>query len=338
MATDESPGRPTGPYVAPAEHFRSRLPHLVPLLSSYVVPHGRLQHVAQCADGVLDFTITALTDDEVDRPDPRRLQALAHVDQQLSFTTTQLDRRLTAVRSGRLIRLVAQADTGAVICNSVVAGRHVVGAILTADESVAGGHPRGRPQVDEADRALARLTRDLRRRISLPSLNPGAYDNLPDPQDEEPDDGSNLDDVEPTVVGDGEHELVAACRAALSPGDVHYLAYHRDRTMHFSVDILAHERLSDFFWSIDPATRRRFYQVLGGEFDVLAADLNRKVHRVLADPIIRVVLDVEEGAIYYFRLRPHEYLLGVTLRQERVDHADVRIDQLVSQILDATGR
>jgi hypothetical protein len=40
------------------------------------------------------------------------------------------------------------------------------------------------------------------------------------------------------------------------------------------------------------------------------------------------VLDVEQGAIYYYRIRPAEYLVGVTIIQRKVAEADRKIAEI----------
>ena len=298
------------------------------LLRPAVSATGPLHHVARCTDGVRDLALDALDDVLPFDPDAHGGQldrgTLTLADQQLSLTATQLDRRLAPARSGGLIRLVAQGDPGAFYCNSIIPGAHLVGAVLTSTPARRGEHPRGHPEVGRGDQALSGLTSELRRMIMLGSQDPGGYEH---PESPEP-------RTEPRTVhasGDPRHRLAPLLRAALSPDDVHYLAYYHRGEARCSFDVLADRELAPFFAVIEVAARRRFYQEFGTEFGEIAGELGRIVYPLVGAPLTRVVLDVEQGALYYLRIRGGEYLVGVTLNQWRVSHADARIDRLADE-------
>ena len=296
------------------------------LLSSAVAPTGTLHHVARCTDGVPDTTA-----DAVDRAGDRAAgqDALLLIDQQLSLAATRLDRQLTPARSGTLIRMVTQAGPGAFFCDSIVPGVHLIGALLPSDAPQPGRQPLGRPEVDRGDEELSRLASELRRLISLGSQDPGGFEHQGP--------ASRPNDGPVRSIGNEQHRLSPLVRAALSPDDLHYLAYYEGEDLGFSVDILDHSELAEFFSGIAVATRRRFYQEFGYEFGSVAGELGRVVAPLINGPLTRVVLDVEQGALYYLRVRRGEYLVGVTLNQWRVSHADTRIDRLAAECA-ATSR
>jgi hypothetical protein len=65
-----------------------------------------------------------------------------------------------------------------------------------------------------------------------------------------------------------------------------------------------------------------------GQLDRCVATVTR--HR--PGRLVRTVLDVESGALYHHPLGPSHYLVGVTLFQARVVHADDRIRRLVDDL------
>jgi hypothetical protein len=291
------------------------------LLSSAVAPAGTLHHVARCTDGVPDTTVDA-ADHTADHTAGH--DALLLIDQQLSLAATRLERQLAPARSGNLIRMVTQAGRGAFFCDSVVPGVHLIGALLARDAPQPGPNPAGRPEVDRGDEELGRLASELRRLISLGSQDPGGFEHHQGP-------ASRPNDGPVRIVGTGQHRLSPLVRAALSPDDLHYLAYYEGADLSFSVDILDHADLAEFFGGIPIATRRRFYQEFGREFGPIAGELGRVVAPLIGGPLTRVVLDVEQGALYHLRVRRGEYLVGVTLNQRRVSHADARIGRLAAE-------
>lgn len=333
---------PPDPHLFHADHLASRVRRLLPLLRPTIAPRGPLHHLAQCSDAGLDFALTAVTP----RPDPagpaplpvRSPADFAVVDQELSITAARLDQRLAPVRSGHLIRLVAQAASGAFICDLVLPGRYLLGGVFTAPHDpdaldtfdAYDVQPdrieAGLAEVDRADQEVARLTDTVRGQLNQPTLNAGAYRD-------DSDDSGPLTAGEPHVWGDDRHPLVPAHTRVLALDGLHYLAHYEDGALSFSIDLLADPGLDDYAELIHPSARRRFYQELGAEFEPLAAELGRVLLPVIPDQLVRIVLDVELGAIYCFRLGPDAYLLGVTLKQRRVEAADIALRGLVSGLV-----
>jgi hypothetical protein len=284
-----------------------------------------LHYLAHYSSGVFDFGVDALGDpppapDAL--PGGTRREELKRLGRHLTFQVATLDRALQEVRTGRLIRTVLHTEEGALFCDSVVPTEHVVGLVL---DHAGAGPLFGHPAVDEADRAVAGLATRLRGQLSLGSLNPGGWESSAD--------------VTPLPVRDavGAHVTagegpLTACLAAARPEDLHLVAHVVGGEVRAMVDCLGDPSLAPFFKQVTVEARRRFYHGFVQELGALTTKLNRAVNPVVGGLMARLVLDVEMGAIYYYRLRAGEYLVGVTIDQARVRAADDRMSALVEEL------
>jgi hypothetical protein len=284
-----------------------------------------LHYLAHYSNGVFDFGIDALGDQPPPPdglPGGTRREELKRLGRHLTFQVATLDRTLQEVRTGRVIRTVVHTEEGALFCDSVVPTEHVVGLVL---DHTGTGPLFGHPAVDEADQAVAGLATRLRGQLSLGSLNPGGWESAEDvvalPVDEE---------AQPHVsVGDGP---LVSCVEAVRATDLHLVAHVVDAEVRAMVDCLGDPSLAPFFRQITVDARRRFYHGFVQELGALATKLNRAVSPVVGGLVERLVLDVEMGAIYYYRLRAGEYLVGVTIDQARVRAADDRMSALAEEL------
>ncbi|MER5262973.1 hypothetical protein ABTZ99_12980 [Actinosynnema sp. NPDC002837] len=284
-----------------------------------------LHYLAHYSSGVFDFGVDALGDpppapDAL--PGGTRREELKRLGRHLTFQVATLDRALQEVRTGRLIRTVLHTEEGALFCDSVVPTEHVVGLVL---DHAGAGPLFGHPAVDEADRAVAGLATRLRAQLSLGSLNPGGWESSADvaplPVREA---------VSPHVTA-GEGPLTA-CLAAVRPEDLHLVAHVVGGEVRAMVDCLGDPSLAPFFKQVTVEARRRFYHGFVQELGALTTKLNRAVSPVVGGLMARLVLDVEMGAIYHYRLRAGEYLVGVTIDQSRVRAADDRMSALAAEL------
>jgi len=131
--------------------------------------------------------------------------------------------------------------------------------------------------------------------------------------------------------------IVSICGQHLSHLDLHYVAYYTKGTCRFSVDVLGDRRLTSMVGEVGPEERRRSYETYGRLSHDLVKLLNRKVDEVDAGHLIRVVLDVQKGAFYYFRIEEERYLYGVTLNQEKVLEADSKMLRLTDRVAEEIG-
>ena len=248
---------------------------------------------------------------------------------QVSYEMNALDRVLQAARTGGLIRTVLQTERAGLIGQSVVPRENVVG--LSFDDSPTDRPDRlltEAPEVRGADLALSGLVDELRALISLPSLNPGGWASAAEPTalalTEPP--------TEPEVwLSDAgaDRAVLEACLAAARPDDLHFVGYCAGGELIASADHLGHPSLAPFFTQISVAARREFYRSFSRQFGPLVLKLNRLLAGLRPNGLLlRVVLDVELGAIFFYRLGTEEYLVGVTVAQARVSGADERMARL----------
>ncbi|MFD2762945.1 hypothetical protein [Micromonospora eburnea] len=281
-------------------------------------------HIAHYTAGVLDFALDLLAHESapvaVDDADPaQRRNVHRRVGAQLVYRANELNRRLGELQSGALIRTVAQTRAGLVFCNSVVANEHVVG--FGATPPAAPGAVADPTTANEIDRAAAGLATDLRRLVRQRSQNPGGWLTAGNGQPSSDPSAPSGDAVPPHVGGSIEPGGILA--AALRPAGLHYLSHHRAGEQVAAVDILEHPELAPFFnRGITVTDRRSRYQRLAADLSLLALQVSRDLRRAVVGDVARLVLDVEMGAVYYYRLAPDDYLVGVTLDQDAVSQAD----------------
>jgi hypothetical protein len=258
----------------------------------------------------------------------------------LSFKVTSLDHALEEVRTGQLIRAVIHTETGVAYCNSVTQTGCVVA--LTAGATDPESTPLSRiPAVREADRASGDLATTLRRDLSLGSFDPGGWRHErpvtwltppPEGQDAPGPPPEPEDAVAPFQHGTGDPETVARCAAALDPEELVYLAHYSGDAADFSLDFFDHRAAGRFFTHISVAARRAFYAQFGRQFAVLGRQLAQLVRPLFEGRLLRVVLDVEQGAFYYYRLGSGRYLVGVTMSQHLVSQGDDRMAELALEL------
>jgi hypothetical protein len=127
--------------------------------------------------------------------------------------------------------------------------------------------------------------------------------------------------------------LVDICKSQLSRMDLHYVAlYDRDGACLFYVDVLDDDAL-DHFDIRDTPGRRRDYEQTGRHLRHVADRLSRRLSGLNSGRIVRLVVDIEKGALYLYNLRTDGFLIGVTLDQTEVDPTDRKLSALANEIL-----
>jgi hypothetical protein len=128
--------------------------------------------------------------------------------------------------------------------------------------------------------------------------------------------------------------LIDTIIARLSVDDLQYLAYYVDRTCVMTLDLLDHPKLGRFHEVIEPWQRRDEYGRQGRALHDLLNRLNEEFRPLNTGDLIRLVLDVERGAIYYYVVTTDtgRFVVGVTLDQHKVHVADHKMALLVDDI------
>jgi hypothetical protein len=127
--------------------------------------------------------------------------------------------------------------------------------------------------------------------------------------------------------------VVTLCKEYLSVADLHFVAfYSHEGDCLFYLDCLDEDAMARYDVRETPE-RRRQYERHGRHIRYLSTKLDRRFAGIDSGVLVRVVLDVKKGALYYYNLEREGFLLGVTLDQRRVDHADRKLSALASRIL-----
>jgi len=229
-----------------------------------------------------------------------------------------LNEHLEPLGTGALIRTVLHSRGGAIYCDTVMQGERIIGVTAGRFDELS---PR-EPRVLEADRGIARLIRDLRGDFGQTSQDHGGY-------------GKVGDGVEPwSPHGPGPSDFPTACREVLAPNDLQYVALVESGIVTHQDDLFGDAAVEERFFRAGHTVeaRRHFYQQFAEELDARARDLGRRVHAVIGRGLHRIVFDVQRGAVYFYRVGPESYLMGVTLNQPEVFTADLKMEWLVSYV------
>jgi hypothetical protein len=281
---------------------------------------------------------------------------------QLYYLLCELEPELAELRSGALIRTVVQLPDRAVFYYLIESGTHLYGSTSRTD------------RLEEVDRQVADLVNRVRRSVKYSPLNYGAYSSMRRDaawlaeaghggEESVDESGSfrSLRDMEPTTdvppvpapaapVDEAElfwsrdHDAPespaasGAMAASLATTGLHYVALHHvDGRPGTSVDLLDHRDLDPFFTVTDRERRRARYRRIGELLPGVVEQMNRSLRALTDGELARLVLDVEQGAIYFHALPNARYLVGVTLDQERVADADARMARLGEALSPETG-
>jgi hypothetical protein len=95
---------------------------------------------------------------------------------------------------------------------------------------------------------------------------------------------------------------------------------------------LENDILNRFFRNFSRNDRRQTYELAGRQLAWTVQRLNTYLRRLQGGILIRTVLDVEQGALYYCWLDRDVYLIGVTMDQPRVLIADEKLRLLANSI------
>lgn len=300
-----------------ATHVGEEFTETIAFCQQKMLDTPELNYLAHYSDGIYDFAVDRLGAVGEQSPHGRRL--LRRIGRQLAFRMQDLDEMLRPPRTGALLRLVLQYPSGYVVCTSVLPRVHLVGYSLTALREDAGA---AAADTEPVDRSMVALVTALRRRIGLPSLNPGGFEETP----------SGSQSAGPLLVeqwsGAEQVAVANACRNAVRHEDLHFVAYTVNGVVKVMDDCLSNPRLRSHFTQISVKARRQYYKELAGEINEHVAHFNLIVSSALDGNFVRAVYDVEQGAIFSHRVAPGKLLMGVTLKQDAERAAETRLGEL----------
>jgi hypothetical protein len=275
--------------------------------------------VVRITSGVTDFAVDAF--DELPGEPERLREACNNTARLVASVATVQDEKLAEVRTGKLIRVVAHSEQGAVYCFSVVPGQYIVGFTVAATP---GGVDLSRvDRVHVTDEAISALVGRLRQRMGLTHQNPGSFQLRGQTQSDRT--------LPPAVAGSRDRPEFRRMEAEVDPADLHLVALMTPGE-ELIVDQLSHPQLSRFFGLIGVEARRKYYGEFARGLPKVASQVGRLVRTSLGGSLVRLVLDVEQGAVYWYRLAAGHDLMGVTLDQEQVEAADQKMARLAIQL------
>lgn len=132
--------------------------------------------------------------------------------------------------------------------------------------------------------------------------------------------------------------LIAKCQDYLGTKDLHFVSlFRREGDCLFYVDLFDNHALEALV-RVDPNEVRGHYVRHARHIRYVLGKLDRRLSDLDSGVLVRVVLDVERGGIYYYELGTEGFLIGVTLDQEQVDPADWKMSSLANELLRLRGR
>jgi hypothetical protein len=292
----------------------------------YVQPvdDGLLHMITQISSGVANVTKDSFERSLPDVPgavdglDAFRIACRSASRLVTTFAATQ-ESRLEAAAAGRLIRTVLHADGGAIFCYSIVPGQYLVGLVfLTPEERTKHTDtPLNKLRaVNTADHTMTSLTDTLRNRLGLPPQDAGGW---------------TTEDQQPLFLA-GTQDLL---QAAVGETDLHYVARVHAQRLVATADRFDDETLRPFFELVSRSARRKLYGDLATDMFNTVGQVSRLMRSTVSGVLSRAVLDVEQGAVFYYRLGVGDYLVGVTLNQKQVAASDNKMAALAQRLMDS---
>jgi hypothetical protein len=129
-----------------------------------------------------------------------------------------------------------------------------------------------------------------------------------------------------------DEEVANLCRSQMNADDLHFVGYYVGGDCRFHVDVLDRPALNRFFRGDDREQRREAYERAGRQLDWIMSRLNVYMRRLDGGILIRTVLDIEQGALYYYWIDRNVYLTGLTMDQSKVLVADEKLRRLANAI------
>ncbi|MFD5157197.1 hypothetical protein ACFWMJ_03855 [Streptomyces hawaiiensis] len=289
-----------------------------------------LRSVSHYSNGIIDFVVR--------RSDCPPLSSLVTVGgedianealpgSRLLLSTQDLGALMRPLGTGELMRIVVANARGGLWGGRVKAGQYVSAHTDT---------PGGMPTVDAAMNALVSAIRTQVHH--LPDELPGGLTNAPQPL---PEDKGRLRIDFGTAAAEpdspSEMRLRALWGGHVNTLDLQYAAYYRDWKLVCAGDVFESPELGPRFLETSVRSRRTSYRDLAQSLRGHLARLTDALRLVVPPPADRLVLDVQEGAVYVTWLSPRDYVLGVTLDQRQVTHAEIRLRRLASAVSEIRG-
>ncbi|WP_416983341.1 hypothetical protein [Streptomyces sp. T028] len=290
-----------------------------------------IRSMSHYSNGILDFTVmrhpraplSSLVTEAGDEDDNESLPT-----SRLLLCAQDLGAVLRPLGTGELMRTVVVNSRG-----GLWGGRARPGEFLAATTDLSTAVP-------DMDAAMNRLTTRIRTEIhSLPDEVLGGDEQArPHLASAGAATGPHVDfgiAAEPDSAY--EAQLRDVWRTHVNTTDLHYAAYYRNWTLVCVGDVFDTDALGPRFMDVSVRTRRTAYRDLSRGLRghvVRLTDALALVAPPVAGhaPVDRLVLDVQEGAVYVHWTAADSFLLGVTLDQRQVGNAERRLSGLTQAV------
>lgn len=133
--------------------------------------------------------------------------------------------------------------------------------------------------------------------------------------------------------------VVDLCRQLLNVGDLHFVGLYVNGKCRFHTDVLddGSVQMHNYRGDVSAEARRRRYEAFGRLTHGIVGRLDNTFDAVEQGDLIRVVLDVEQGAFYYVKVDKRRFLFGVTMNQNSVNIADDKLRSIAIDTENLTG-
>jgi len=142
-----------------------------------------------------------------------------------------------------------------------------------------------------------------------------------------------------TFDGDISSSIVDLCRHAMAVRDLHFVGFYVNGKCRFYTDVLddTSRQMQDMRGDISAEARRRRYEAYGRLAHGMVGRLDSAFAEVEQGNLIRVVLDVEQGAFYYMRVDQRRFIFGVTMNQNAVNIVDDKLRTIAIDVANLSG-
>ncbi|WP_018502578.1 hypothetical protein [Parafrankia discariae] len=317
------------PYVYRAPYVDAEIFANIEELCLGVLDVEGLQHVSYYMDGILGLSFDVLErTDLLTRPGrsgrpERRRRDLESFGRQINRAIVELNRVLDPLDTGTLIRVVFDSGRGGLLYGRINSRQYLVGATVHAGA------------FDKADVAMSTLATRCRALLGLSSQNPGGTEKRPSRPRPASRVASHVSD-RPAPVSPADHRFAELAREAVRPDDLHYVARCHEGAVNIAVDVFDAPELHSFFFTVSTSRHRDLYAALCRDLPVMTAGFARAARAAMGAAPVRLVLDVEAGALCVHDAGHGEYLLGVTLDQQQVGVTEKRFRDLADRFLDTS--
>lgn len=307
------------------------------LCEETVAAQPAVRSLSHYSNGILDFAVCrsgrSPLSSLVTDPD-EELQEEALPGSRLLLCTQDLGAVLRPLGTGELMRTVVANARGGLWGGRVKPGEFLAALADEADHTV------------PMDAAMNRLTTRIRTDVhslpdELPGGDPTAKPRLAPAGAHVP---SLRLDFGTAAVPEKEYErqLNELWRRQVNEVDLQYAGYYRDWTLVCAGDAFDSPALGPRFMDVSVRARRTAYRDLSRVLRGHLVRLTDALHLVAPatrgrPPLDRLVLDVQEGAVFVVWVSPHEFVIGVTLDQIQVAHAEHRLHRLVRELRELRG-